>query len=86
MAKIKGWLIECDECGVKKFFVTTTKAIAAGWQTLRGDKRVLCEKCAPEVIVPDYVIHGTYNAYANYGCRCAPCREAASLYMRGRTR
>lgn len=24
--------------------------------------------------------HGTNNGYVNYGCRCAPCKRAASEY------
>jgi len=26
--------------------------------------------------------HGTYTAYTNGKCRCRPCRDAASAYMR----
>lgn len=26
--------------------------------------------------------HGTYNRYANHGCRCDLCREAAATYRR----
>ena len=33
------------------------------------------------VELPPTVSHGTHNAYANYGCRCEPCREATSAYV-----
>ena len=26
--------------------------------------------------------HGTKNEYGNYGCRCARCRKANSIYQR----
>jgi hypothetical protein len=31
-------------------------------------------------------VHGTYNGYNNYRCRCEPCRQAASVYLRARYR
>ena len=27
--------------------------------------------------------HGSWNGYANYGCRCEPCKQAASDVMKG---
>lgn len=29
---------------------------------------------------PSDARHGTHNGYTNLGCRCDPCREAASIY------
>jgi hypothetical protein len=33
---------------------------------------------------PHVVTHGTVNEYANYGCRCQPCRDAWAAYLLGR--
>lgn len=36
---------------------------------------------AGKIRLPASVSHGTENAYANYGCRCEPCRIANSAYQ-----
>jgi len=50
--------------------------------------QLLCQKCHGEKTIKENGwettkgVHGTLSNYKNYGCRCAPCKKAASEYNR----
>jgi hypothetical protein len=54
-----------------------------GW-CLRHYNRLYSRGGDPAVLLvkPHVTEHGSWNEYQNYGCRCDPCRAAASEYMR----
>ena len=44
--------------------------------------RLFTPEVAPEPIEAPGVKHGTVWAYKKHGCRCDPCKEAASVVRR----
>ena len=83
MSKMQVWMVWCDNCDTSTYGKSVEIVRQQGWYIGRVAQGTLCPACRPEPVkIPDTVIHGTWNAYSNYKCRCPKCREAARIYMR----
>jgi len=80
MPKSEGWRLSCDKCATSEFVSSINTGKRLGW--LLNRQNVLCVECRPPIEVKEGVPHGTWNAYANHGCRCDECRAAASDYTK----
>jgi hypothetical protein len=83
-----GWCIHGDgnkakAKGLCQSHIYSQKRVEQGLPGIAPETPAVIRKPKPEpsnsTRVPK---HGTNNEYSNYGCRCEPCRAAASEYNR----